>query len=575
MPAEVINNPLAVSCVFSDARRFTLRLSQLPCRRLVADLANGIAAMVHPHGELDSRSTVVHYRTGLGLLAKSLDEAGFTGGAADLTRTQMIEFWMSAGPRWESKTRSLLRSWDERTDGLHPDLRAYLAGPALHQKAREQAFAPYSEGEWTRLRTACQSTVDAAFAEHRAALAASDTAGDPATAGWSLANLCWLLRHYGPLNVATIARHMDYSPEFKANNRIVPAHELLFPTARVVFAYRLLLGMTTGIVPDGPASLGLDDIDWAGEETILLDFLKGRTSREGLNLPRPAVKVLRQWLEHSALLRRFAPDALRSRLWIAYSPFAPGAGQRILVPRLLGHTVGRAWVAEHAVLGDDGAPLTIHKHRIRTTFDHRRDKRAWTGRTTLDPNRSAQVEGDHYLAQMTPAQQDALDAVIEDAQADLVRKAATPAKVLNSEDATAAAAALPEAIAGLHLTPAVIRELVGGQRDVFTAACADQLAGLHGPAGKPCPARPWVCLLCPLAVFAPRHAPNLLRLKGFFARQFRQMTTAQFLAVFGPYAHRLDDDILPRFSAAVLTAAAAEVTGTDDELPLRAEETTR
>ena len=91
---------------------------------------------------------------------------------------------------------------------------------------------------------------------------------------------------------------------------------------------------------------------------------------------------------------------------------------------------------------------------------------------------------------------------------------------------------------------------------MFTAACADQLAGLHGPLGKPCPARPWVCLLCPLAVFAPRHAANLLRLKAFFSRQWRQMPAAQFMAVFGPYAARIDE-ILDRFDPAELAAAAA------------------
>src|SRR6266481_6243399 len=52
---------------------------------------------------------------------------------------------------------------------------------------------------------------------------------------------------------------------------------------------------------------------------------------------------------------------------------------------------------------------------------------------------------------------------------------------------------------------------------------ADPLSGLHGPPGKPCPARPWVCLLCPLAVFAPRHAGNLLRLKAWFSRQWAGM----------------------------------------------------
>jgi hypothetical protein len=111
-----------------------------------------------------------------------------------------------------------------------------------------------------------------------------------------------------------------------------------------------------------------------------------------------------------------------------------------------------------------------------------------------------------------------------------------------------------------------------GQRDVFSAACADQLSGLHGPAGKPCPARPWVCLLCPLAIFAPRHAGNLLRLREFFTRQWQAMPAAQYMAVFGPYATRLDE-VLARYDPAVLTAAAkaAGTTG-DQQIPLRPEE---
>jgi hypothetical protein len=119
----------------------------------------------------------------------------------------------------------------------------------------------------------------------------------------------------------------------------------------------------------------------------------------------------------------------------------------------------------------------------------------------------------------------------------------------------------------------VIAELVGDQRDVFTAACADQLSGLHGPKGKPCPARPWVCLLCPLAVFAPRHASNLLRLKAFFACQWRQMPTGHFMAVFGPYSQRVTE-VLDRYDPAVLATAALQVSDLDDEIPLRPEELT-
>ena len=161
---------------------------------------------------------------------------------------------------------------------------------------------------------------------------------------------------------------------------------------------------------------------------------------------------------------------------------------------------------------------------------------------------------------------------MEDAQHDLLRRAHPPT-VITEEDAAALAAGYPQLTADLGLDDTVIAELAGGTRDVFTAACGDQLSGLHGPPGRPCPARPWVCLLCPLAVFAPRHAVNLLRLKAFFSRQWRQMPAAQFMAVFGPYAARIDQ-VLERFGPAALASASALVAGTDDEIPLRPEELT-
>ena len=97
--------------------------------------------------------------------------------------------------------------------------------------------------------------------------------------------------------------------------------------------------------------------------------------------------------------------------------------------------------------------------------------------------------------------------------------------------------------------------------------------GCNGPKGKPCPTRPWVCLLCPLTVFAQLHGVNLLRLKAFFSRQWRQMPAAQFMAVFGPYTARIGQ-VLDRFDPAELAAAAANVDDTDDEIPLRPEEQT-
>jgi hypothetical protein len=148
----------------------------------------------------------------------------------------------------------------------------------------------------------------------------------------------------------------------------------------------------------------------------------------------------------------------------------------------------------------------------RTTHHSMRDKSSWAGRgrATIGPNHSPQVEGDHYLTAATPARQQAVETIVEDAQHDLLRRARPPL-VLTDQDAADLARDYPQLISALALDDTAIGELAGGERDVFTAACADQLSGVHGPAGKPCPARPWVCLLCPLALFAPRHAPNLLR----------------------------------------------------------------
>jgi hypothetical protein len=232
-------------------------------------------------------------------------------------------------------------------------------------------------------------------------------------------------------------------------------------------------------------------------------------------------------------------------------------------------------VLRHGVSGDDGRPLKIHRSRIRTTHHAMRERSGWagSGRATIDPNHSPQVEGDHYLSATTPSQRRAVEAIVEDAQHDLLRRAHPP-MVVSDADAAVLARDYPQLIATHGLGEGVIAELVGGSRDVFVAACADQLSGLHGPKGKPCPARPWVCLLCPLAVFAPRHAGNLLRLKAFFSRQWRQMPAGAFMAVFGPYSQRIGE-ILDRYDPAVLTHASRSVAGHDSELPLRPEESTR
>jgi hypothetical protein len=575
MPATVTCDPLRISCVFSDGSQAVFTLGNPPCPRLARDLLDGLARLIHPHGTVDAAGTAEGYVRGLKLMTRALAGRGFTGGAGQLTRAMTAEYLMGAGPAWEGYARGLLRGLAAAGEGrLAPAVSELAAGRAFNVSGGRRPLDPYSETEWTRLITACQRVIDDAYARHKEGLRAAGQGTDPREGGWSLGNTCWLLARTGPCGKAAAAAHLGVPAGTLPGGGVFPrARQMLFPHTEEVIAYQLLFGAYSGIVPDGVAGLRAGDIDWAGDAAILLSYIKGRTGPESVNLPLRAVRLLEQWLSHSALLRQFLPEGQRDQLWarLPTRDKVEAVTGRINTGPVIG------WAARHQVTADNGRVLKIHRHRIRTTHHAMRDRRAWTGstRATIDPNHSPQVEGDHYLTAATPEQRHHVDTLIEEAQHDLVRRAHPPA-VIGGHDAAALARDFPHLVSGLGLPAGgiVLAELTGGQRDVFAAACADQLSGLHGPPGKPCPARPWVCLACPLAVFAPRHAPNLLRLRAFFARQWQAMPSAQFMAVFGLYARRVDE-VLERFAPAVVDAAAGYVAGDDGELPLRPEERTR
>lgn len=129
--------------------------------------------------------------------------------------------------------------------------------------------------------------------------------------------------------------------------------------------------------------------------------MKGRTAAENLNLPRRAVRLLEQWLDHSQMLRGFLPAGQRGRLWIGLSR----RGHVTVAAGPVDRNVVRPWLARHEVLDADGRPLRLHRSRIRTTHESMRDKSIWRGssRATVDPNHGPQVEGDftHHLCVRT------------------------------------------------------------------------------------------------------------------------------------------------------------------------------
>ncbi|MEU9117443.1 hypothetical protein AB0D04_38335 [Streptomyces sp. NPDC048483] len=178
-----------------------------------------------------------------------------------------------------------------------------------------------------------------------------------------------------------------------------------------------------------------------------------------MTLPRRSVRLLEQRLAHSTLLRSFVPSEERRKLWLGLSR---AGGDRPV--RQFDRVAIQRWVQRHAVVGDDGRPLKIHRSRIRTTHEAMRDKGTWTGsgRATIDPNHTPAVEGDHYLTAATPTLQRAVETIVEDAQHDMLRRSHPP-MVITEDDAAALAGDYPQLMAALDLDDTVIAELIGGR----------------------------------------------------------------------------------------------------------------
>ena len=133
----------------------------------------------------------------------------------------------------------------------------------------------------------------------------------------------------------------------------------LFPHLDALIAYRLLFGIYSGIVPDGIADLVTGDIDWAGDSTILLSYVKGRTAAESLNLPAPggaAAGAVAGAL--GAAARASLAAGQRDH---ALAGHEPARDKSRLVTARSSRSRSSAGSCATASLGDDGQPLKIHR----------------------------------------------------------------------------------------------------------------------------------------------------------------------------------------------------------------------
>src|SRR5664279_1546250 len=189
MPAAVLSDPLGISCVFSDGRRSKTVLADVANPELARDLLLGLAGMVHPHGSVDAAGTIRHYERALRTLVRTLAEQGFTGGAGELRRAQLVEYWMAASAAGEACTRRMLQSFAAAGGALEARVAELVAGRAYNLQPFRRPLPPYDEGAWTRLRQAAEHAVATAYRSHKTALAGVELGCDPRDAGCGLDNL--------------------------------------------------------------------------------------------------------------------------------------------------------------------------------------------------------------------------------------------------------------------------------------------------------------------------------------------------------------------------------------------------
>ena len=216
-----------------------------------------------------------------------------------------------------------------------------LAGPTTPSRSAGRC-RPTREAEWDRLTAACRRSPMSRSPRTSGRWPPPDGAGTRATAGGTARTCagCWPASAR-PAPRAS-ARTWAARPDVVRTARRDPSRRARSCSRDldVVIAYRLLFGIYSGIVPDGIDDLVTGDIDWAGDATILLRYVKGRTAAESLTLPRRAVRLLEQWLAHSALLRSHAGPGDRRQLWLGLSAAReaptcdePGAIGRVAIQR--------------------------------------------------------------------------------------------------------------------------------------------------------------------------------------------------------------------------------------------------
>ncbi|WP_218109145.1 hypothetical protein [Streptomyces agglomeratus] len=185
MPTILIDQPLGITCVFSDGSRAAFSLDGLPNSLLARQLATGLVDVIHPHGTADSAGTVNHYVQAIRGMVRALAAQGFAGGLDQLRRGRLAEYLMGCSGGREACTRAMVEAFGQAGGSLADGVLELAAGRNFNVQPNHHALPPYSENEWQRLGDLCRRLVEESYATHRQALTAVAHGQHPAEGGWT------------------------------------------------------------------------------------------------------------------------------------------------------------------------------------------------------------------------------------------------------------------------------------------------------------------------------------------------------------------------------------------------------
>lgn len=312
------------------------------------------------------------------------------------------------------------------------------------------------------------------------------------------------------------------------------------------------LSLETGLEIECCKALTIDCLQNPGPGTIEIAYVKRRARGAehkhirvrdgGVGTPGGLVRKL---IQATALTRQFVPS---DSLWLYYYTGrrqlrAGVEHQQELVDR---------WTGSHGIVDDDGEPLRLVLSRLRKTH-----KALWYLKTEGHMARFAvghtpEIAARHYAD--IPSLRPLHEATVAEAFSEVAAAAGPIILAPDDEDSWRQNDGASE---GRDDDDGIL----GGEQDVWLAACSGFDRSPFGEPGAPCPQPFWGCLECRNAVITAHKLPAIIAFLRFIEEQRAGLSAADWAMKFGRAHARIAGQVLPAFPESMVAAARREAEG--------------